>query len=283
MAETLSQYQVLTFSSPVPSKDPVDANVVRGNDNILRTKLNAHDSDAGVHLQSSAYIDRPAPGIVGRKWLTIDSGAYQIWYDDGSRWHQVASDSVDVDCRADNAIAKGDVLVITGFNNGLNVPTVDVMSSPSQIAFGVAQRAAAQNALVAVVNTGIIEDVDTNGYAVGTILYPDGAGSWTNTKPASGLYQAFAYVLRGNANNGVIFVECTEPQYVQSTAKTGDTMALRDANGDTAFRNVTLSPSSSLTPANNGDLVIQATSNTQLTFKYKGSDGTVRSGSITLT
>jgi hypothetical protein len=39
---------------------------------------------------------------------------------------------------------------------------------------------------------------------------------------------------------------------------------------------------SSAVPANNGDLVVQATSNTQLTFKYKGSDGVVRSASLTL-
>jgi hypothetical protein len=39
---------------------------------------------------------------------------------------------------------------------------------------------------------------------------------------------------------------------------------------------------SSITPEFNGDLVMQATSNTSLTFKYKGSDGTVRSGSVTL-
>lgn len=38
----------------------------------------------------------------------------------------------------------------------------------------------------------------------------------------------------------------------------------------------------SVTPANNGDLMFQATSNTSLTFKYKGSDGTVRSASVTL-
>jgi len=41
-------------------------------------------------------------------------------------------------------------------------------------------------------------------------------------------------------------------------------------------------PASSLDPANNGDLVIEATDNTTLTFKYKGSDGTVRSGTVTL-
>ena len=37
-----------------------------------------------------------------------------------------------------------------------------------------------------------------------------------------------------------------------------------------------------ITPASNGDLVVEATSNTTLTFKLKGTDGTVRSGTITL-
>lgn len=45
---------------------------------------------------------------------------------------------------------------------------------------------------------------------------------------------------------------------------------------------VTLMPSASRTPSSNGELVIEATSNTTLTFKLKGSDGTVRSGTITL-
>lgn len=39
---------------------------------------------------------------------------------------------------------------------------------------------------------------------------------------------------------------------------------------------------SSITPINNGELVFEATSNTTITVKYKGSDGTVRSGTITL-
>ena len=41
-------------------------------------------------------------------------------------------------------------------------------------------------------------------------------------------------------------------------------------------------PSASITPANNGQLVVEATSNTTLTFKLKGTDGTVRTGTITL-
>jgi len=41
-------------------------------------------------------------------------------------------------------------------------------------------------------------------------------------------------------------------------------------------------PGSSVTPVNNGDIVIEATNNTTLTFKLKGSDGVVRSGTLTL-
>lgn len=48
------------------------------------------------------------------------------------------------------------------------------------------------------------------------------------------------------------------------------------------IRNLFLRPSASLTPSANGDLCIQATNNTTLTFKLKGSDGTVRSGTVAL-
>jgi hypothetical protein len=46
--------------------------------------------------------------------------------------------------------------------------------------------------------------------------------------------------------------------------------------------NAVLKPGSSVTPANNGEMTFQLTSNTQLTVKVKGSDGTVRSGSLSL-
>ena len=49
----------------------------------------------------------------------------------------------------------------------------------------------------------------------------------------------------------------------------------------TAITEIT-DPGSSVTPANNGDLMVEATSNTTLTFKLKGTDGTVRTGTITL-
>lgn len=51
---------------------------------------------------------------------------------------------------------------------------------------------------------------------------------------------------------------------------------------DLKLRSLIQQPPSSVTPASNGDLVFEATSNTTITVKLKGSDGTVRTGSITL-
>lgn len=48
------------------------------------------------------------------------------------------------------------------------------------------------------------------------------------------------------------------------------------------FGNISLFPDSSVTPTINGEVTLQLTSNTSLTFKVRGSDGIVRSGSITL-
>lgn len=51
---------------------------------------------------------------------------------------------------------------------------------------------------------------------------------------------------------------------------------------DIVLRDLISNPSASLTPAVNGELVVEATANTTLTFRLKGSDGTVRSAALTL-
>lgn len=45
---------------------------------------------------------------------------------------------------------------------------------------------------------------------------------------------------------------------------------------------LTLSPGSSVTPASNGQITFEFTSNTSVTIKGKGTDGTVRSNTLTL-
>lgn len=51
---------------------------------------------------------------------------------------------------------------------------------------------------------------------------------------------------------------------------------------DVKVRQTVQSPQASVTPAVDGEMVVEATSNTLLTFKLKGTDGTVRSGTLAL-
>jgi hypothetical protein len=51
---------------------------------------------------------------------------------------------------------------------------------------------------------------------------------------------------------------------------------------DVRCRSVIQQPPASITPASNGDYVVEATNNTTLTFRLRGSDGTVRSATLTL-
>lgn len=67
------------------------------------------------------------------------------------------------------------------------------------------------------------------------------------------------------ADSGNVGVNEAEPNY------------LLDVNGAFGF-----TPGASVTPVDNGDVVFELTNNTTLTVKAKGSDGVVRSGTITL-
>ncbi len=87
MAETVGQHQQSAYVTPV-NGGTGDATVVLGNDNNTRTKLNAHDADTGVHVQSSVLASRPAFGSVGRKWLCSDT--LKLYYDTGAAWAEVA-------------------------------------------------------------------------------------------------------------------------------------------------------------------------------------------------
>jgi hypothetical protein len=94
-----------------------------------------------------------------------------------------------------------------------------------------------------------------------------------SSKVGSGSYLPLSFITSGNevmriSTGGRVLIGTT----------TDDTINKLQVNGS-----IVQSPLASVTPANNGELVFEATSNTTITVKYKGSDGTVRSGTITLT
>jgi hypothetical protein len=238
MATTVGSHSVSTFATPV-NGGPLDANVVRGNDNTIRTAYVAHDADTGIHVQSSTLASRPSAGTAGRKWITADTGIYKLWYDDGTTWHEVGASTIDVYVLADENLVKGDVIKITGYNVGNGAPRVAKVSSASDVAFGIVNGTIASGAVGYVTNTGLIIDVNTNSFAIGDILYPNTSGGLTTTKPTSGNYQPVAFVLRSNQNNGVLYVEFSTPRIVERSDNTASTVVLRDASGNFSAGTIT--------------------------------------------
>jgi hypothetical protein len=239
MATTVGSHSVSAFATPV-NGGPLDANVVRGNDNTIRTAYVAHDADTGIHVQSSTLASRPTAGTAGRKWITADTGVYKLWYDDGTTWHEVAAGNIDVFVIAGEALVKGDVVKVTGYNNGTGAPIVAKMASASDTAFGIVNSTTIANGATGyITNTGLILDVATNAFSIGDILYPNTSGGFTATKPTSGNYQPVAFVLRSNANNGVLYVEFSAPRIVERSDNTASTIVLRDASGNFSAGTIT--------------------------------------------
>jgi len=239
MATTVAQHSVATFTSPVNGTTPIDANTVRGNDNTTRTAYNDHDADPGIHVQSSTLASRPVAGTAGRKWITEDSSVYTLWFDDGTHWHPVSSENIALTVLAGENLVKGDVVKVTGWNNGQDLPEVVKTTSAADTAFAVITATVTSGSLGYATNTGIVQDVNTAAYSVGTILYANGSGGFTSTKPTSGNYQPVAYVLRANASNGVYYVEFSTPRIVERSDNTASTVVLRDSNGDFSAGTIT--------------------------------------------
>lgn len=105
MATTVAQHPVTTFTAPV-NGTPVDADEVRDNDNSVRTAYNAHDADAGIHVQSSVMSARPVAGTAGRKWVTTDD-LPQAWYDTGAEWESIGPQRTMCDVREYGALGDG--------------------------------------------------------------------------------------------------------------------------------------------------------------------------------
>jgi hypothetical protein len=151
----------------------------------------------------------------------------------------VGANQLHLKAKATENLAKGDVCKVTGWNAGENAIEVAKVASPSDIAIGATDAVINIGDIGTVVNTGSIEGLNTNAYAVGTILYPNASGGFTDTKPASGQYQACAFVLRQQSVNGVLYVEFTNSQYVEVSTNTSNTVVLRNGSGNFAAGTIT--------------------------------------------
>lgn len=128
MATTVGSHGVAAFTNP-SNGDALDATIVKGNDNTLRSAYVDHDSDGGVHVQSSSLASRPSAGTEGRKWITTDTGSVKLWYDNGAAWEEIdyvpnsGTATVDTLAVTNGATFDGDTLVVDHTNDRVGVNT----------------------------------------------------------------------------------------------------------------------------------------------------------------
>jgi hypothetical protein len=132
-------------------------------------------------------------------------------------------------------------------------------------------------------------------------LRSDGSFCFTNGNDAQGTIDtilardaANTLALRNGTNAQAFrlyntFTDINNGRRLDITSTTGGVFTLTaTGNGTGASGNVlkltapVMIPAASVTLATNGDLAFEATSNTSLTIRYRGSDGTTRSASLTL-
>lgn len=89
-AGLVGQDPLLTFVSPTQRQGPIDPNIVRTQDNIVRDALNTHTADPSVHFQSSTATTRPTAANAGTAAKWIDSDTERVYYSDGAAWHEIA-------------------------------------------------------------------------------------------------------------------------------------------------------------------------------------------------
>jgi hypothetical protein len=83
----VGQHPVTPFTTPVANARPISSSLLRGNFNQLAAALTAHDANQTVHVQSGVNADRPAPGVVGRVWVSLEDPANPaLTIDNGVAW-----------------------------------------------------------------------------------------------------------------------------------------------------------------------------------------------------
>lgn len=82
----IGQHQQTSFANPQNGQSPMDADVVRGNDNAVTAKHNSHDGDATIHVQTGTLAARPAAGTANAMYVDENGRFYR---DNGTSWVEV--------------------------------------------------------------------------------------------------------------------------------------------------------------------------------------------------
>ena len=153
---------------------------------------------------------------------------------------------------SDSVIPINTVVTASGTQPGTDyLSVVPLTDNQTQVAVGIIHTELAKNGVGLVVNTGVINniDTDTDEWDENTILYANSGGWFTDIKPTGNQYQACGIVLRRHASQGTILVEFTEPTYYASTSQAGYVELVNNLTTDDITKVVTAAQSKALKDA----------------------------------
>jgi len=177
------------------------------------SSVESDSEDADV--ESTAIDEKTFRFANGYRFLggsaTFDAGVTVEGTLTADHIHGNLAGSVYAHVRAGETLAKGDPVYISGSHgSGANlIPIVskaDASNAAKMPAVGIMDAALANNANGHMVITGTITQLNTNAYAVNSVLYVATGGGFTSTPPAANS-QAVAIVERSNTNNGAVIVK----------------------------------------------------------------------------
>lgn len=164
------------------------------------------DPTSNLHAATKQYVDNAAVGgnstVATLTNKTIDSttntvGAdhvhYKVYNNTGS------------------TILKGTVLKCVEYNAAEDAIRVAPTTASTDIAIGIAEANIAVSSYGLLISSGVIKDINTSSFSANTLLYSNGSGTLTSTKPTTGSYQTCGIVLKVHATAGALLVEFTEP------------------------------------------------------------------------
>ncbi len=172
------------------------------------------DQSAFQYLANLGYLQfntsATASGEIGRlRWNATD-GTLDLSLGGGQVTLQVGQEMVQpVKNNTAGTLLNGRAVRITGADSGrITVEHADAANPAKTTAvIGVLTQDIGPGEVGYVTTTGLVRDINTSFGSAGSVVYVDGSGTLTATKPVSGAVMVIGYIVSSDVNAGSIFVD----------------------------------------------------------------------------